>query len=215
VAKDQEVDFVFMTGVSSFAKAGIFSGTNNLRIMTLDERWSEILGYTDDEIDRYFAAHIDAWATKEKTNYDLLRQKIRGWYDGYHFGAQAAPVYNPFSLMHALDSQIFENYWFQSGTPTFLMNVLKKDYHTFDPEHLEISRNLLGSFDIGSTPLLTLMFQSGYLTIAGYDSDTSTYTLDYPNIEVKLTWSLIQTSLGLAFKRAPSVFEVTNAFRKL
>ena len=181
---DADINFVFITGVSSFAKAGLFSGINNLTILTLDEKYAAICGYTDTEVDLYFKDYIDAWAQKNKIPYDQIREQIKTWYNGYRFSEDTISVYNPFSLMHALNIQKFKNFWFQSGTPTFLVEVLKKEYKNFDPEKLELSEDSLGIFDVGSTPLLTLMFQAGYLTIIDYDSARRRYTLGYPNQEV-------------------------------
>jgi hypothetical protein len=184
---DAYVDFVFITGVSSFAKAGLFSGMNNLQVITLNKRFAGICGYTDEEVDHYFAGYMQDWASKEGTPYAQLRQEIKTWYNGYRFGVNVVAVYNPFSLMHVLAGQEFKNFWFQSGTPTFLINVLKKEHHTFDHEKLETTEDALGVFDVGATPLMALMFQSGYLTIVGYDKETQLYRLDYPNEEVRIS----------------------------
>jgi hypothetical protein len=185
---DDKIQFAFITGVSSFAKAGLFSGINNLQLLTLDKRFSGICGYTDTEVDTYFDDHITAWARQENMQYDTLRQKIKLWYNGYRFGNNVVKVYNPFSLMNALNIQEFKNFWFQSGTPTFLVDVLKKNEHTFDPEKLTTTEDSLGIFDVGKTPLITLMFQAGYLTIADYDTESEMYKLDYPNDEVRISF---------------------------
>lgn len=182
---DAEIDFVFITGVSSFAKAGLFSGINNLKIITLDTQYATICGYTDQEIDKNFNEHITAWAHKENVSYETIRNQMKTWYNGYHFGYNVSSVYNPFSIINALDIQKFENFWFESGMPTFLVEILKKEYAKFDPEILEINKNSLGIFDIGVTPSLALMFQTGYLTIKDYNASQEQYTLDYPNQEVK------------------------------
>jgi hypothetical protein len=188
-ALDEYVDFAFITGVSSFIRAGLFSGINNLRILTLDEQYASICGYTDAEVNHYFPAYIKAWAEKEECSYSELRQQIKEWYNGYKFSKNAPSVYNPFSLMNALNAKEFNNYWFQSGLPTFLVNILKKEYKNFDPTYLEATHDLLqNSFDVDMIPLIALMFQAGYLTIVSYDREQRFYTLDYPNSEVKDTF---------------------------
>jgi len=192
-ARDQYIDFVFITGVSSFTKAGLFSGMNNLQVITLDEQYAGICGYTDQELDHYFAGHIQVWADKKSVSYAQLRQEIKTWYNGYHFGVDVLSVYNPFSLMYALYKQDFENFWFQSGTMTFLVEELKKayrkqEYEEVDPEHFTATRDALGVFDIDRIRLPALMFQTGYLTITGYDSVHSEYKLGYPNLEVKVAF---------------------------
>ncbi len=182
---DQYVQFVFITGVSSFAKAGLFSGINNLQIITLRDKYAAICGCTDAEIDHYFKEHITVWSQKIGISYDNLREQIRSWYNGYSFGYNVVKVYNPFSVLNAFHVQEFENFWFQSGTPTFLVEVLKKEYTRFDPERLIISKDMLGMFDVEAVPAISLMFQTGYLTIIDYDSESGLYTLNYPNDEVK------------------------------
>ena len=185
---DEQISFAFFTGVSSFAKAGLFSGINNVQILTLHDEYAGICGYTDQEVDYYFADYIADWAKKENKSYHELRQDIKTWYNGYQFGENVTRVYNPFSLMNALRIQKFENFWFQSGTPKFLIEVLKKDLHSFDPEKLTTSKDSLGIFDVGKTPLITLMFQAGYLTIVDYNPNLKLYTLDYPNEEVRISF---------------------------
>jgi len=189
---DEYIKFTFITGVSSFAKAGIFSGLNNLEIITLRPEWATICGYTDPEIDQYFAPHIQAWAEKENIPYDDMRMKIRQWYNGYHFGANSSSVYNPFSLMSSLKAQDFENFWLATGTPSFLIKELEKNYRTpeiqmLNLDSLETTADILGTFEVGKTPLAALMFQTGYLTITGFVKEDKIYKLGYPNYEVRTT----------------------------
>ncbi|HEV2917269.1 MAG TPA: AAA family ATPase [Candidatus Babeliales bacterium] len=187
---DQYVQFVFITGVSSFTKAGLFSGMNNLRIIGLQKQYAGICGYTQEEVDYYFGDYINTWATNKQISFEELQKKLKEWYNGYYFGINVSPVYNPYSFMYALSEQTFKNYWFQSGTPTFLVEELakeyrKREYNLFDIGHFEVFEDVLGSFDIGALSVATLMFQTGYLTITGYDPLTERYTLSYPNQEVK------------------------------
>lgn len=193
---DEYVDFVFITGVSSFAKAGLFSGMNNLQILTLEDNFSGICGYTDAEVDHYFSGYVQAWAdahSPEPLTYDDLRSQIKNWYNGYCFGREVPTVYNPFSLMHALAKKEFKSFWIQSGTPTFLIEELKKKYFTHenimvDPEDFEVNENILQAFDVGAIPIPALMFQAGYLTLAGYDKTHKLYSLAYPNYEVEIAF---------------------------
>jgi len=185
---DAQVQFVFITGVSSFAKAGLFSGINNLRIMTLDDRYASICGYTDTEVDHYFTDHITAWAQQEDSTYDKLREQIKTWYNGYRFSEKPISVYNPFSLLNALDHQKCENFWFQSGTPKFLVDILKKESHKIDLELPIVSKDFLGIFDVDIIPPVSLMFQAGYLTISEYDQELGLFKLDYPNREVRTSF---------------------------
>lgn len=187
---DAYIDFVFITGVSSFSQAGLFSGMNNLQNITLDQEFATICGYDDNEVDDYFLKYIQAWAEKTKSDSQETRERIREWYNGYHFGGNVSSVYNPFSLMNALKSRSFKNYWLRSGTPTFLIEELAKEYRLkeykiLDLEGYTLSEDSLGIFEIGATPLPILMFQTGYLTITEYDDDKNVYKLGYPNFEVK------------------------------
>lgn len=189
------ISFVFLTGISSFAKASVFSGLNNLQTITLDKQWAGICGYTEQELDSYFVSSITAWAHERNIPYVQLRQKIKDHYNGYRFSEAPITVYNPFSLTNALYKQNLENFWMQSGAPTFLIKELKlkkrEDFNAFNsatinPESLMLSRDYLGIFDVGHVPLATLMFQTGYLTIIGYDPKDDKYQLGYPNSEVAI-----------------------------
>ncbi len=187
---DEYVNFTFITGVSAFAKAGIFSGLNNLKTITLHEQWATICGYTDQEIDHYFVSHIQAWANKKNISYEELRRQIKYWYNGYRFGADVTAVYNPFSVMNAFDEQKYKNFWLSTGTPSFLIKEMKKNYRMVELEMLHLktfyaTEDFLDAFEIGSTPLVSLLFQSGYLTIVHVDEEEKGYTLDYPNYEVR------------------------------
>jgi len=187
---DALIDFVFITGVSSFARAGIFSGLNNLSVITLNDEYGSILGYTNEEVDHYFGRYMQAWADKKNISYHQLRENVKTWYNGYRFGDQVPSVYNPFSLMNALNAYNFDNFWIQSGTPSFLMKEINKEYRNeqlriFDAENIVLDKNDLSSIDIGSIPLPTLIFQTGYLTIDTYNETTKLYKLKFPNFEVK------------------------------
>jgi len=182
---EKEIDFIFITGVSSFAKAGLFSGLNNLQILSLRDDVAGVCGYTELEIDTFLAPYIIQWAEKEGISYVDLRHKIKEWYNSYRFGDKVEAVYNPFSLTNAIYLKKFSNFWFASGAPTFLIDVLKKEYATFNPQKMEISDSDMGVFDVGLTPVLSLMLQTGYLTIDYYDQETEMYKLRFPNLEVK------------------------------
>jgi len=187
---DASIAFVFITGVSSFAKAGIFSGLNNLQILTLNDTYGTILGYTDEEVDHYFKDYMQAWSEKKNISYQQLRQEIKTWYNGYHFSAHSFAVYNPFSLMNAFNEYSFKNFWIQSGPPSFLMREITKGYRNkqlrmFDIESISLDEDDLGTIDIGAIPLPTLIFQTGYLTIDTYDTDSKLYKLKFPNAEIK------------------------------
>lgn len=187
-ALDAEIDFVFITGISSFSKAGVFSGMNNLQILTFDERFAGICGYTEKEIGDNFSAYMHHWSESLDIPIEELSGKVKQWYNGYRFSKAEMTVYNPFSITHAIASQTFKNFWFTSGTPTFLVDMMRKESRSFDPEKTEVSEDSLGALDINAAPLNVLFFQTGYLTIADYDAENHFFRLDYPNAEVKISF---------------------------
>ena len=172
-----------------------------------------------------FSQHIEKWAEKDSVSFDEQRKQIKDWYNGYRFSSSETTVYNPFSVMHALHNQKLENFWFSSGTPTFLVDELKKKQHEepevfkaiIQGESIKASQDSLGAFDIGLTPIPALMFQTGYLTIVGYDKTRDTYLLGYPNHEVRQSLQVyllsIVTSLpteaakSMAFKLSTALDE--------
>ena len=186
------INFIFITGVTSFSKAGLFSGLNNLKILTLNSEYATVCGYTDAEIDHYFAPYLASWAQKTtNSSVATIREQLRDWYNGYRFSATLATVYNPFSITNAIEENQLQNFWIQSGTPTFLVAELKKEYRASEyqllkPEEFEVTNSDLGAFDIGTVSLPTLMFQTGYLTITSHDAEHNIYKLGYPNHEVRI-----------------------------
>jgi hypothetical protein len=177
---------VFITGVSKFSKTSLFSGLNNLNDITLDPRAASLLGYTDEEVDQYFGQYIEGLAQYIGSPQEVVRQDMRTWYNGYRFSEQLSKVYNPFSILYLLEKRKFENYWFESGTPSFLIDLLKKQYSSLEEvTEFEISPSSLGTFDLEHIPLIPLLFQTGYITISDYNQQTNKLKLDYPNFEVE------------------------------
>jgi len=174
---DEYLKFVFLTGVSKFSKVSIFSGLNNLDDITVDARYATICGYTQADLEREFIAYL--------TDCDL--NEIKKWYNGYAWLGEK--VYNPFDiLLFFAKGKEFRNYWFETGTPTFLINLLQhRKYYIPGIEGVRASDEILGSFDIENIQIETLLFQAGYLTIdkkrkIGVKLE---YILKYPNLEVK------------------------------
>jgi len=187
---DPYVTFVFITGVSKFSKTSIFSGLNNLLDITLHENYATLTGITDKEIETDLDAWINNAATYQKQNYQSIRKETKAWYDGYLFSETATKhVYNPFSLFNFLEEKKFKNYWFATGTPEFLMNLIeKKAYPIENLDNIMVKEAELGSFNVDTIRLHTLFFQTGYLTIKGYDANTRQYKLGFPNYEVKYSF---------------------------
>jgi len=189
---DEHIQFAFFTGVSKFSQTSIFSGLNNLNDISLDEEYNTLLGYTHDEITTSFEDYLENAAHYNKCSPKSLLTNITEWYDGYKFTDDSAAIrmYNPFSVLLFLSKKKFANYWFATGTPTFLINLIKTvDYPIQDFERIEIAEDDLGAFDVDSLPLETILFQTGYLTIAERDFESGNYILTYPNRET--TTSLV------------------------
>ena len=173
---DAHIRFAFLTGVSKFSKVSLFSGLNNLKDITLDARYSAICGYTEADVDTVFAPELPG----------LDRQEVRRWYNGYNWLGEA--VYNPFDLLLLFDERQFKPYWFETGTPTFLIKLLT-EHDSFIPElgRLRADSDLLSTFDVDNIPVEALMFQAGYLTIDYQEmqGEDILYRLRYPNREVR------------------------------
>jgi hypothetical protein len=180
------IQMAFFTGVTKFSKVSIFSDLNNLADISMDQRYADICGITEKEIRHYLDKEVGKLAQKCQFTKEQCYEKLKHTYDGYHFDADTVGVYNPFSLLRTLDSQTFKDYWFETGTPTMLAEALKHgDYNLEELLQEEVTADLLGSIDSIDINPLPLLYQSGYLTIKGYDKRFSTYRLGFPNDEVE------------------------------
>ena len=184
--KDNAIRFAFLTGVTKLGKMSIFSGLNNLNDISMDARYADICGISEQELKSTFGESVEELARANELSVDDCYKKLAQMYDGYHFTENSVGIYNPFSLLNTFNSGKFRMYWFETGTPTFLVRYLKQGKNNLD----NISRNdvsleiLTGSNYVSPAPI-TLMYQAGYLTIKGFNPDFFTYNLDYPNEEVK------------------------------
>ena len=184
--KDGFIRFAFLTGVTKLGKMSVFSSLNNLMDISMDSEYSDICGVSEDELKSYFNGSVEELAEKNRISKEGCYAKLKSMYDGYHFSEDAPGVYNPFSLLNTFKTGKFRMYWFETGTPTFLVRYLKQGQYNLD----NISKDdipadaLTGTNYVNPEPI-TLMYQTGYLTISGYDSRFNTYNLDYPNEEVK------------------------------
>ena len=183
---DEYLRFVFLTGVSKFSKVGVFSGLNHLKDITLDNRNCALLGMTQEEVESCFSDHLEAFSRYASISIPDLIEKIRLWYNGFCFSSACVPIYNPFSLLMLLDMQEFRNYWFETGTPTFLIRQIRqRGYNVEDMERLQVNELAFASYEIDRLTVLPLLVQTGYLTIKSYDPKRRLFTLDYPNLEVR------------------------------
>lgn len=185
---DESIQFIFITGVSKFHKVSIFSDLNQLRDISMTEDYAALCGITEKEIDDCFADEIAAFARRRKLTVRDCRAALREQYDGYHFHPEGEAVYNPYSLLAALLDKDFGSYWFETGTPTFLVKKIKDsvfDVRKFTDRSLYASEGMLKDYTGDSLDPVPLLYQTGYLTIADFDPVGREYTLAFPNKEVK------------------------------
>lgn len=215
---DSYLKFALLTGVSKFSKISLFSELNNLKDITLDPRYADICGYTQAELEHSFKEHLN----HELVDWSLLKK----WYNGYNFaGSDEQKVYNPFDILLFIDGGYrYQNYWFETATPTFLVRLFeKKNYFIPDLENILITDKQLSTFDVDNMPISNLLFQTGYLTIKEITTIGTQYAyrLSYPNLEVKasLNDSLLEIG-GISDLKNSNVAKLSqilldNQFEKL
>ena len=203
------IHYFFMTGISKFSKMSVFSVINQLKDLSLLSQFNDIVGFTEAEVRANFQEHLERFAQKEGTAVEALMDRIRLWYDGYSWDG-ANRIYNPFGLLNVLADMKFHNYWFESGTPDFLIRLIKKRYAPErevlptlqDFENIGATSETFDSYDLENIDLTALLFQTGYLTVleviasGGYEK----YILTYPNLEVRAS---INSHIINAFSEVP------------
>ncbi len=185
---DQHLRFVFLTGVTRLSRASVFSGLNNLDDISMDENYATICGITQDELGSYFSEYVDSLATKTNMTREDCLAEIKHWYNGFYFSQNLElSVYNPFSTLLLFDSLEFSNYWFSSGSPTFLIKLIKKNkqLNLVSLDKVELYEEDFNSFEIDDLNLNAILLQAGYLTIKGYNKYLQSYTLGYTNYEIE------------------------------
>lgn len=208
---DRYLRFILLTGVSKFSRVGVFSGLNNLKDISIDDRFASLPGITQNELETYFPEYIDRFAARKGIARQTLLKEIKDWYNGFRFSKEGESVYNPFSLLLLLDMQDFRNYWFESATPTFLIKLMKeRNFDLRQLSHLQVSELAFSSYEIDQIQLLPLLFQTGYLTIKGYNPTRRLYDLYYPNYEVEDAFS---TWLLGAFSYADHTLQESHLWR--
>lgn len=184
--QDGKIRFAFLTGVTKFGKVSIFSDLNYLSDISMLPQYINICGISNSELKQNFDVDIERLAQNNNISKDECYEKMKSDYDGYHFYPNTQGIYNPFSILNTLNYKVFKDYWFETGTPSFLVHQLKKTNYRLDYMTEEnLSADTLNSIDIMDENPLPLLYQSGYLTIKGYDSEFKTYSLGFPNREVR------------------------------
>ena len=185
-SKDDYIRFGFLTGVTKIGKMSVFSGLNNIQDISMRAEYTDICGISKSELKSYFSESVTELAAANSLSVAECYEKLATMYDGYHFRQDCEGVYNPYSLLNAFNYNEFSEYWFETGTPSFLVQYLKDGkYNLDDISKNTVSVNMLTGTNYAEPAVLTLMYQSGYLTIKGYDERFKKYYLDYPNEEVK------------------------------
>ena len=185
-AADQHLRFVLLTGVTKFSQITMFSGANQPDDISLDQRYDTLLGITEQELHTVFADAIHQMAGAYGQSDEEMKEQLKQRYDGYHFSNRMIDVYNPFSLLNAFAKQLLDDYWFTSGTPSYIVRLLGKtqeDVMTYTGQYYK--RQLFIDYKADTAMPLPMIFQAGYLTIKGYNRRLGTYLLDFPNNEVR------------------------------
>ena len=183
---DRAIRFALLTGVTKFGKVSVFSDLNNLDDISMRAPYAAICGITEEELRTYFEDDIHELAASLKLTYDETRTLLRKRYDGYHFVAESPGIYNPFSLLNTFKYMRIDDYWFETGTPTYLVELLKHThYDLYEMANTETDADVLNSIDSASNNPIPVIYQSGYLTIKDYDPRFGIYKLGFPNLEVE------------------------------
>ena len=213
---DGYIKFAFLTGVTKFGKVSVFSDLNNLDDISMRKDYVEICGVSDQELHENLDIELHEFAETQGLSYDKLCTKLKEYYDGYHFTHNSIGIYNPFSLLNAFKYKEFGSYWFETGTPTYLVKLLKK--HHYDLEqmaHEETDVQVLNSIDSESTNPIPVIYQSGYLTIKGYDERFGIYRLGFPNREVEEGFIRFLLPFYANVNKVESPFEVQKFVREV
>ena len=211
-SSDKYIQFAFLTGVTKFGKVSVFSDLNHLNDISMDPRYYDICGLTEKEIRSNLSEEVEALARNLGVQPEEAYAMLKENYDGYHFSEDDTPgMYNPFSILNALEKKKIESYWFETGTPTYLVELLKKhNYNLSNLEKEEPTSDALNSIDSTSTDPIPVIYQSGYLTIKGYDKEFGLYKLGYPNKEVEEGFVKFLIPFYTNVEKARSGFEISQ-----
>jgi hypothetical protein len=214
---DPYLRFLLLTGITKFSKVSIFSQMNQLQDISLNEKYAGVCGISETELIANFEPEIHTLAKKRKLSYEETFTELRRLYDGYHFAKECEGVYNPFSVLNTFATQDFAHYWFSTGTPTFLVKMLKDtqfDIPDLENNEITIAAPAIADYRVGDTNPVPLLYQTGYLTIKGFDQLFNEYQLGFPNEEVKYGF-LKELQLIYFPTQQNSDFNVSNFVRDL
>ena len=213
---DRYIRFALLTGVTKFSKVSIFSDLNNLEDISMLQRYESICGITEEELDTDFKEDINELADANGMTVEEARRKLKQWYDGYHFVAGGSDIYNPFSILNTIKRREFGYYWFETGTPTFLVELLKKSrYNLQRLTEEQTTADVLGSMDSMEDNPIPVLYQSGYLTIKGYDKRFELYRLGFPNEEVGKGFVSFLLPHYARIGKSESIFQISLFIRDI
>ena len=215
-SKDAYLQFALLTGVTKFSKVSVFSDLNNLMDISMDNRYATICGITEQELVTDLGEYIRDLSETLQMSYEDLLRELQERYDGYHFVENSEGLYNPFSLLNTFARKKLGNYWFETGTPTYLVELLKENHYPL--EHLTYEQatadTLTGIDTVDSSPI-PVLYQSGYLTIKDYDPEFETYTLGFPNKEVEEGFTRFLLPYYAHIRSGSSAFHIVNFVKEV
>ena len=210
-SSDQYLRFALLTGVTKFSKVSIFSDLNNLSDISMSPRFATLCGITEGELHRDFGEDIRQLGEANGMTGEEAARSLKEWFDGYHFTEDCEDIYNPFSLLKTFSERRFGSYWFETGTPTFLVEVLKRNHYDLHrlTEEMATADSLSGIDTMANDPV-SLLYQSGYLTIKGYDKRFMFYTLGFPNKEVEEGFTRFLLPFYASLRHSGSAFTISR-----
>lgn len=212
---DGDIKFALLTGVTKFGKASVFSDLNNLNDISMDKQYVSLCGMTEEEIHRYFEDDLRRLATAQDMTYEETCTRLKEAYDGYHFRQNSEGIYNPFSVLNTFAKQEFGSYWFETGTPTYLVELLKQNHYNLEQmSHEETNSEVLNSIYADESPI-PVIYQSGYLTIKDYDPRFENYILGFPNREVEEGFIKFLMPFYTNVNKVESPFEIQQFTREI
>ncbi len=215
-SRDGYIKFAMLTGVTKFGKVSVFSDLNNLKDISMRNDYADVCGISEEELLRDFNEDIHVLAEANRMSYEETFAKLRENYNGYHFCENCIGVYNPFSLLNTFDARMFRSYWFETGTPTYLVELLKMHHYSLNEmAHEETTADVLNSVDAASTNPIPVIYQSGYLTIKSYDEEFETYALGFPNREVEEGFVKFLMPYYTSVSEQQSKFEIQQFVREV
>lgn len=215
-SQDGCIKFAMLTGVTKFGKFSVFSDLNNLNDISMWNKYIDICGVSEQELYDNLDAELHEFANVQGVTYEEICVRLKEMYDGYHFTHNSKGMYNPFSLLLAFDRNEFKSYWFETGTPTYLVELLKKHHYDLHRmAHEETDEQVLNSIDSESTNPIPVIYQSGYLTIKGYDEEFGIYRLGFPNREVEEGFIRFLLPYYANVNKVESPFEIQKFVREV